>query len=131
MAGKRKGGCACGRVRYDVEGEPVRVGLCHCTTCRLEGGSLFSAFAVWPRDRFAGTGETREWEGRSFCPVCGSRLYELTDREAEIHLGTLDDAPNGLRPVYELWIKRREPWMEPVAGASQHVENRPKAEGAG
>ncbi|HEX2655519.1 MAG TPA: GFA family protein, partial [Xanthobacteraceae bacterium] len=25
---------------------------------------------------------------------------------------------------YELWIKRREPWLQPVEGAEQFVEDR-------
>ena len=29
-----------------------------------------------------------------------------------------------LRPEAEIWIKRREPWMHEVEGASQHRENR-------
>jgi hypothetical protein len=27
-------------------------------------------------------------------------------------------------PQAELWIKRREPWLHPVEGASQYRENR-------
>jgi hypothetical protein len=27
-------------------------------------------------------------------------------------------------PGYELWIKRREPWLRPVEGAEQYDENR-------
>ena len=34
------------------------------------------------------------------------------------------DAPFDLTPQAELWIKRREPWLHPVEGASQHEENR-------
>ena len=28
------GGCQCGRVRYEADGDPVMVALCHCTMCR-------------------------------------------------------------------------------------------------
>jgi hypothetical protein len=42
----------------------------------------------------------------------------------EIQLGSLDDPPFELRPQAELWIKRREPWIEPVEGAAQYRENR-------
>jgi hypothetical protein len=122
----RTGGCSCGAVRFRVDGDPVRVGLCHCTTCRKETGSVVMAFAVWPKARFEVTGETKGWDHRQFCPICGSRLFEASDEsdEVEIKLGALDDAPTGLTPIRELWTKRREPWMHPVSGAAQFTENR-------
>jgi len=51
-------------------------------------------------------------------------LFSVDDREAEIKLGILSAAPTLLVPSYELWIKRREPWMHELVGASQHQENR-------
>jgi hypothetical protein len=127
MALARSGGCSCGAVRFQVHGEPVRVGLCHCTTCRKETGSVFMAFAIWPKDRFESTGETRSWENRHFCPACGSRLFDASDGdvEVEIKLGALDLAPTDLTPSYETWTKRREHWLGAVPGTGQHAENRP------
>jgi hypothetical protein len=43
---------------------------------------------------------------------------------AESKLGILSGAPTALVPSYELWIKRREPWLRPVEGAEQFDENR-------
>ena len=73
---ERQGGCACGAIRYRARGEPTRVGICHCNHCRLETGSVFSAFAVYPAEQFDFVGETRDFHNRHFCPVCGSRLFE-------------------------------------------------------
>ncbi len=42
----RQGGCSCGAVRLEARGELIRVGLCHCLTCRKETGGPFMAFAV-------------------------------------------------------------------------------------
>ena len=120
----REGGCACGAVRFAVEGEPVRVGLCHCTSCRKESGSAFTAYAIWPRQAFSGSGEIATWEGRSFCPICGSRLYSLTEDEAEVKIGALDEAPTTLSPQYELWVWRREHWLDPLPGRVQHQRDR-------
>lgn len=121
----RTGKCSCGKVRYELSGEPSRVGICHCTLCRRETGSVLMAFAVWPQSAFETQGETKSYEGRSFCPECGSRLFSLGDDEVEIKVGTLDDAPTGLTPHYELWIRRREPWLVPVIGTEQHDKDRP------
>jgi hypothetical protein len=127
----RRGGCNCGKVRIELRGEPVRAGLCHCLTCRKETGGPFMAFAVWDRSRVTVTGEARSWtattDHRHFCPACGSSLFGTHDEdgEVEVRLGALDEAPSGLTPGYELWTPRRERWQRPVAGAAQHMGNRP------
>ena len=124
----RTGGCLCGDVRYRVRGEPVHVGRCHCADCRKESGSAFTIYGQWPIDAFELTGEIASYHGRGFCPRCGSRLLDPPDPGdtlVEIRIGSLDDAPFGLKPEAEVWVKRREPWMAAVDGASQHDENRP------
>ncbi len=118
------GECLCGRVQICARGEPLRIGICHCTNCRRESGSAFTFYAVWPAHQFESTGETSEFHGQHFCPRCGSHLFSLDDREAEVKLGALSEAPTPLVPSYELWVKRREPWLRPVDGAVQYEENR-------
>ncbi|MBV9538011.1 MAG: GFA family protein [Acidisphaera sp.] len=129
---EQHGGCNCGRVRFVLRGEPIRAGVCHCLTCRKETGGPFMAFLVFDRDAVTIRGETRSWiaatDHRHFCADCGSRLFGThdSDREVEIRLGALDDAPSGSQPAYELWTPRREHWLTPVAGATQHPGNRPQ-----
>ena len=120
----RTGGCLCGAVRYSVHGEPTHVGRCHCADCRKESGSAFTVYAQWPRGAFELDGELATYDGRSFCPRCGARIGNIDDDGVEIRLGSLDDPPFLLQPEAEIWIKRREPWLQPVEGASQHQENR-------
>jgi len=115
----RFGGCRCGAVRYEVRGEPEVVGLCHCTDCRKETGSAFLAYADWPRDQFSVAGDFVTFEGRSFCSVCGSRLFHLGADHAEICIGSLDAAPSDLRPSREGWTIRREHWLKSVDDARQ------------
>lgn len=125
MPPSRAGGCLCGAVRYTVRGEPVHAGRCHCADCRKESGSAFTWYAQWPVDSFELTGELADYEGRRFCPRCGSQvLTAFDDAFVEIALGTLDDAPSELAPEAEIWIKRREGWIPPVDGAAQFVEDR-------
>jgi hypothetical protein len=113
-----KGSCRCGKVSLSVNGEPIRVGVCHCTDCRQESGSAFTFFGVWPAEQFEYQGHTATFAGRQFCPECGSRLFSADGEEAEIKLGILSDAPTPLTPSYELWIKRREPWLRLSKGPS-------------
>lgn len=118
------GACLCGQVRISVRGEPLRVGICHCTDCRQESGSAFTFYGIWPAQQFEYVGETAEFGGRHFCPRCGSRLFSIDPQEAEIKLGLLPEAPTEFVPSYELWVKRRERWLKPIEGAEQFEENR-------
>ncbi|PXA97447.1 aldehyde-activating protein [Nostoc sp. 3335mG] len=112
----RTGGCLCGAVRYEVRGEPLKSGLCHCGDCRKVTGTSFLAYADWPSDRFSYSGEVAEFDGRSFCPKCGSRLFAADETGAEIYLGSLDEAPNAIKPQREGWCIRREPWLPVIPG---------------
>ena len=120
----RSGSCLCGSVGYKVNGPPLRVGLCHCADCRKESGSSFVTFAVWPAHAFESTGEVAIFSGRGFCPTCGSRLFNPSEGEVEIRVGSLDMAPTDLEPDYELWVKRREAWLHPMDGLPQFEEDR-------
>lgn len=104
------GGCLCGDIRITATGRPNRVGICHCLDCRKHHGALFHASAIFPTDAVTVTGETHTYQGRHFCPRCGSSVFGITEDETEINLGSLD-APNQLRPSYELWTIRRETWL--------------------
>ncbi len=117
------GGCLCGEVRIVATGRPYRVGICHCMDCRKHHGSLFYASAVFPQDAVTIEGETRDYDGRFFCPRCGSSVFARSADEIEVHLGSLD-APDQLMPTYESWTVRRETWLPPVPHAKQYDRDR-------
>jgi hypothetical protein len=118
------GGCVCGKVRFEAEGEPDRVGICHCLDCRKYHGALFYAAAIYPDTHVRITGEARMYEGRYFCPTCGSRVFNRNGAEVELHLGALD-AVNQFRPSYELWTIRRESWLPEFPVERRHERDRP------
>jgi hypothetical protein len=117
------GGCLCGDVRIVASGGPYRVGICHCLDCRKHHGSLFHASAIFPEDAVTIEGETRDYEGRFFCPSCGSSVFARTADEIELSVGSLDD-PDQLRPTYENWIVRRESWLPPFPLKTRYDRNR-------
>jgi hypothetical protein len=127
---KLAGGCNCGKVTFQVEGDPVRVGICHCEICRKSTGSAFNFFAVWNSKNVTIVGDTESWihstDHRHFCPTCGSSLYGVVhgNDEIEISAGAFDNGPSDLLPTYELWVHRRERWLRPIEGAEQHTGNR-------
>ncbi|WP_234493811.1 GFA family protein [Vibrio maritimus] len=75
------GGCQCGKVRYEVKGEPMNQMFCYCSDCQERtGGDKW--FGVWySHDNFKFTGaETKIYTRKGstgadvhnhFCPDCG------------------------------------------------------------
>ena len=113
-------------MRYVLTGEPYKRGICHCTKCRKESGSIFVAYAHWRLAECEITGSFATYEGRSFCPSCGSRLFDLHEDDVEIRIGSLDEAPTTIGPpMVEAWIKRREKWLRPIASSDQYFEDPP------
>jgi hypothetical protein len=82
--------------------------------CRKHHGALFYAAAVYPENLVTITGGSNQFEGRHFCPKCGSSVFAQTGDEIEVHLGALD-APSQFVPEYELWTERREAWLPAFA----------------
>ncbi|MDX8541051.1 MULTISPECIES: GFA family protein [Mesorhizobium] len=121
---RRSGSCLCGGVQFSVTGEPLRIGLCHCKDCRKTSGSAYQAFAIWPLEAFETAGIVSTYGGRSFCPTCGGRVTSVGEEEVEVMLGSLDVAPTELEPTYELWIVRREHWLQPLPDAQQFEHDR-------
>ena len=117
------GGCLCGNLRIEPWGMPYRVGLCHCMDCRKHHGALFHASAVFPENAVTVAGQTGEYDGRFFCPRCGSPVFSRSEDEIEVHLGSLD-MPNQMIPTYELWTIRREGWLPPFPLMHHHARDR-------
>lgn len=118
-----KGGCRCGAFRFTAEGEPYRVGICHCMDCRKQHGTFFQASAIFPEAAVTLEGETREYAGRHFCPNCGSQVFARSNDEIELNLGAFDEIDR-FEPSYELWTIRRERWLPPFRLAHRYERDR-------
>lgn len=112
-----KGGCACGAVRFEATGEPLRVGLCHCMTCRRHHGSAFNPFVIFRAEQVLVAGSLKAWRSsnhasRLSCETCSSPICQQEDDgdEIELHLGSFDDT-SLFAPTYENWIGHREDWL--------------------
>src|SRR5438067_6856347 len=44
------GGCHCGAIRYQAEGEARTHALCHCTDCRRHAGAPMVGWTMYPLD---------------------------------------------------------------------------------
>lgn len=97
------GGCYCGNVRYEADGEPIMRARCHCRECQYFTGGEGNDFMAMPEAGFRYTkGQPQQYtrsglEGantREFCPDCGTPL--LTRAPALkgaviVKVGSLDD----------------------------------------
>ncbi|KAF1957201.1 hypothetical protein CC80DRAFT_492004 [Byssothecium circinans] len=128
------GGCLCGEVRYQVEGEPVKKALCHCADCRKQSGSTYSTNAIYKESDLKVTkGTPKEHATKAdsgniiashFCANCGSTLWRdgaSFPGLKVVKIGTLDDpkALGDAKPQAELYAGGRVPWVAPVEGAAQ------------
>jgi len=119
-----EGGCLCGKIRLAAHGEPLRVGICHCLDCRKHHGTLFHASAIFAGTAVVITGATKDYQGRHFCPDCGSSVFGRSGEEIEVNLGSLD-SPDLFKPQYELWTIRRENWLPPFGLLLYLQDNEP------
>lgn len=120
------GGCRCGSIRYEVAGEPMEVGYCHCRMCQQSLGSVFGVFAMFERQGFRFTaGEPRLYRSshakeRGFCSNCGSPLTMWNAdvairKHVGILIGTLDH-PELFPPVRyagnHSGVESQVPWFK-------------------
>jgi len=126
----RSAACTCGQVTAEVEGEPIRISMCHCHNCQRRTGSVFSAQARWPREAVTIRGErstyvlTGDSGGRAtfeFCPRCGATICWIADAQPDVvYLPIGAFADNTFPPprvsVYE---DRRHPWVSIPDGAER------------
>lgn len=126
-----QGGCACGAVRYQVEGEPDICQICHCRYCQRRTGTAFGTVAYFPEDRVTilqgelreyrhHSDETGRWLAMQFCPTCGttvSHRVEIRPGLRAIAVGTLDD-PEWPRIQRHIWVQSRRSWVSIPPGVA-------------
>ena len=130
------GGCLCGSVRYEVTGEPLLTGVCHCRDCQKQTGTAFSIVVGVTADALKANGQTSVFVttgvsglgvDRHFCGKCGSPVYSAVGAMPGllfVKAGTLDD-PSTLQPSVHLWCETKQPWVALDPGMPQFPQNPP------
>jgi hypothetical protein len=113
------GGCACGAVRYEVDGALTKVTYCHCSKCRRWHGHV-GAYTAVDRPGFRLTEQRGlKWHAvsstvrRGFCQECGSSLLFDEDDASKMSIcpGTLD-APTGLTSKAHIFVASKGDYYE-------------------
>jgi hypothetical protein len=124
----RRGGCACGAIRYELAEDPLIVHACHCRDCQRLTGSAFVVNLWIERASVTTSGASprsfalRAGSGRRhevfFCGDCGTTLwshYHVVPAALFVRAGTLDD-PRGVTPDVHLFTRSKLPWVALPAG---------------
>lgn len=124
MTDIHSGGCACGAIRYRVQGNPVVGTVCHCRFCQKRLASAFAVLASFKEDSVEmlqgelsevehRSDESGRWLRMSFCPKCGttiSHTAEIRPGVRTIAAGTFDD-PNWFSIDRHIWAQSKLPWV--------------------
>jgi hypothetical protein len=126
------GGCLCGGVRYEYDGEIEEISMCHCAQCRKVNGSAFVAVGPVASARFkitAGAELLKEYrtipvKARVFCSNCGSPIYSVRDDMPEVkrlRLGTVE-TPFTCKNAYHIFVDSKASWHEITDGYPQYAK---------
>ncbi|CAN5441205.1 GFA family protein [soil metagenome] len=133
---KLEGGCQCGAVRYEITGDLMGSGVCHCRACQHSTGGGPNSVALASKSGFSVTqGQPQRYlrQGSSggdvaqvFCADCGSPLWSEASNLpfVPVKAGSLDD-PSILEPAIHLWTSAAQPWHRIEPGRMAFAENPP------
>ena len=126
------GGCFCGAVRYQVDGEISNRTTCHCRTCRRVSGApavswftvgigAFQLLSGLPAELHSSAQVTR-----TFCAACGTALTYRSDdapQEVDVTICSLDQ-PEAMAPDDHTQASYRLPWNVICDGLPQYARSR-------
>lgn len=127
----RTAACSCGQLLAHVEGDPVRVSVCHCLACQRRTGSVFGQQARFAREKVRISGQSNTYvrvgdEGSEvrfhFCPHCGATVYyeaEGLEDSVAIPVGAFAD-PKFPAPTVSVYEERKHAWVTVPANA-EHI----------
>ena len=125
------GACHCGKISYEADIDPDKVGVCHCTDCQTLGGAAFTVFVPVAKEAFRLRGEPRVYvktaesgnrRQQAFCPDCGTRIYAGAEKDPQVfnlRVGTVRQRAT-LAPKVQLWCRSAMPWVMDLGTVNKH-----------
>ena len=132
-----KGGCLCGKIRYEISGRLFDASNCHCSMCRRQHGAAFATYADFNPDEFKWVSgedfvriyETLPGAGWCFCSQCGSSLAGTDKgRITSITLATVEGDP-GIKPESHIFTGSAAQWYQINDDLPQFDEWPPETQG--
>jgi hypothetical protein len=135
-AGKTRGGCNCGAVAFEYDGDPILCRHCHCQRCRRARSAAHASNLLTKLGQLRFTrGEDKvvlyklpgaKFFAQAFCSDCGGKLPRLDPSRdiAVVPMGALDDDP-GIRPREHIFAASKAPWFEIADALPQYAEQAP------
>jgi len=116
------GGCSCGAVRFELDGAPQWINVCHCDACKKRTGSAYGVSFVYAADNLKTfVGETKAYirmgeSGKKvryeFCPHCGTTIrwdVEIVPGR-QIFAGGAFDEMSKFKVTGEMYTGKAIPW---------------------
>ncbi|MDC0433256.1 GFA family protein [bacterium] len=128
---KVEGGCYCGQVRYEVEGDPVFKGQCHCRECQYITGGAGNLVMGLPDVNFKYTKGTPAAFTRSdlenpvtreFCGNCGTPLLTRAPQLAGavlLKVGSMDKPEDFVGPDVAIFTDEKYDFHAIAEGVMQ------------
>lgn len=127
---KLEGGCYCGAIRYQADGDPMFKAQCHCRECQYVSGGNPNVVMGMPEAGFAYAKGTPKAFRRSdldnpvtreFCPECGTHLLTKAPGlpgAVMIKVGTLDDPSVYGMPEMAIFTIDKQPFHHVPGGVA-------------
>jgi hypothetical protein len=123
------GSCHCGKVAFEAEVDPGRVGICHCTDCQQLTGTAFRVTCFAAEDDFKvlrgepstyikTTADSGNPRAQVFCGDCGSHLWVTSVGEGPkvygLRVGSLQQRAE-LKPSRQVWHQSALDWVDTIS----------------
>jgi hypothetical protein len=124
-----EGGCYCGEVRYEADGDALFKGQCHCRECQYISGGSVNVTMAMPAAGFRYTkGAPAQFARtdldtpvvREFCASCGTHIAARPPGLPAVMLkvGTLDDPAEFGGPQMAIYLCDKQPFHQIAEGVA-------------
>ena len=129
------GGCYCGEIRHEADGEPAVMAQCHCRECQYLTGGAPNLFIAMPKEGYRITkGSAKSFQRddlerpvtREFCGTCGTHLLTRSPARPDaviVKVGTMDD-PKQFSPQIAIFTCDQQPFHA-IADGVKAFDKRP------